>query len=67
MLGAVILVVIPEIAEVISTSLGESEKVISNLPGFIVSVLLILTVLFSPNGPAESIRKRREHHQKAKH
>ncbi len=67
MLGAVILVVIPEIAEVIAKGLGESERITSNLPGFIVSALLILTVLFSPNGPAESLRKRREHHQKATH
>ena len=64
MLGAVILVVIPEIADVISHQLGDSEKITTNLPGFIVSVLLILTVLFSPNGPAEAMRKRREAHAK---
>ena len=64
MLGAVVLVVIPEIADVISHQLGDSEKITTNLPGFIVSVLLILTVLFSPNGPAEAIRKRREAHAK---
>jgi len=64
MLGAVVLVVIPEIADVISHQLGDSEKITTNLPGFIVSVLLILTVLFSPNGPAEAIRKRRESHAK---
>ena len=64
MLGAVVLVVIPEIADVISHQLGDSEKIITNLPGFIVSVLLILTVLFSPNGPAEAMRKRREQHAK---
>lgn len=66
MLGAVVLVVIPEIAEWISHQLGDSEKFTTNLPGFIVSVLLILTVLFSPNGPAEAMRKRREKHG-AKH
>jgi branched-chain amino acid transport system permease protein len=64
MLGAVVLVVIPEIADVISHQLGDSEKITTNLPGFIVSVLLILTVLFSPNGPAEALRKRREAHAK---
>jgi branched-chain amino acid transport system permease protein len=64
MLGAVVLVVIPEIADVISHRLGDSEKITTNLPGFIVSVLLILTVLFSPNGPAEAMRKRREQHAK---
>ena len=64
MLGAVVLVVIPEIADVISHQLGDSEKITTNLPGFIVSVLLILTVLFSPNGPAEAIRKRRAAHAK---
>lgn len=67
MLGAVILVVIPEVAEVLSKNFGDSERITSNLPGFIVSVLLILTVLFSPNGPAESLRKRREHHKSAQH
>ena len=64
MLGAVILVVIPEIADVIAHQFGDSEKITTNLPGFIVSVLLILTVLFSPNGPAESMRKRKEQHAK---
>ncbi len=64
MLGAAVLVVIPELADVISHRLGDSEQITTNLPGFIVSLLLILTVLFSPNGPAEAIRKRREKHTK---
>jgi branched-chain amino acid transport system permease protein len=49
---------------VIAHQLGDSEKITTNLPGFIVSVLLILTVLFSPNGPAEAMRKRKEQHAK---
>jgi branched-chain amino acid transport system permease protein len=64
MLGAVVLVVVPEIADAIAHRLGDSEKISTNLPGFIVSALLILTVLFSPNGPAEAMRKRREAHAK---
>ncbi|MGA1159330.1 MAG: branched-chain amino acid ABC transporter permease [bacterium] len=64
MLGAVILVVIPEVADAIAHQFGDSEKITSNLPGFIVSVLLILTVLFSPNGPTEAMRKRKEQHSK---
>ena len=64
MLGAVVLVVVPEIADAIVHRIGDSEKISTNLPGFIVSALLILTVLFSPNGPAEAIRKRRESHAK---
>jgi branched-chain amino acid transport system permease protein len=49
--GALVLVVIPELADAVATHLGGSEKISANLPGLITSVLLILTVLFAPNGP----------------
>lgn len=49
--GAVVLVVIPEITDAVATHLGGSEKIAGNLPGLITSVMLILTVLFLPNGP----------------
>lgn len=62
MLGAVILVVIPEIADLISRSLGDSEKITTHLPELIVSVLLILSVIFTPNGPGENLRKHRKKH-----
>jgi len=56
--------VIPEISDLMAHQFGDFEKITTKLPGFIVSVLLILTVLFSPNGPAEAMRKRREQHAK---
>ena len=66
MLGAVILVAIPEIADVVAHNLGDSEKVITHLPGLIVSVLLILSVIFTPNGPGENLRKHL-HKKKSAH
>jgi branched-chain amino acid transport system permease protein len=57
-IGAVILVSIPEISGAIATHLGNSERITSNLPGVITGVLLIVTVLFAPNGP-QIIRKKR--------
>lgn len=64
MIGSVTLVAIPEIADSLAKRLGGSETVATNLPGLLVSSLLILTVLFAPNGPVEqfrSSRARREH------
>ena len=58
MIGAVTLVAIPEIADVVATRLGVSETLTTNLPGLMVSSLLILTVLFVPNGPIEQHRTR---------
>jgi branched-chain amino acid transport system permease protein len=61
MIGAVTLVAIPEIAGAVANRFGSSEAVTSNLPGLLVSTLLILTVLFVPNGPVEQLRAHREH------
>lgn len=61
--GAFVLVIIPEIADVIAHRLGTSESVTINLPGLIVSGLLILTVLFVPNGPVEQHRARKAKHE----
>ena len=64
MIGSVTLVAIPEIADAIAHRFGGSESVTNNLPGLLVSSLLILTVLFVPNGPVEQLRSaraRREH------
>ena len=58
MIGSVVLVGIPEIADVIANRIGSSEKITTNLPGFMVSVLLIAAVLFAPNGPVEAYRER---------
>ena len=62
-IGAVVLVAIPEIADVVAHRLGSSESVTTNLPGLIVSGLLILTVLFVPNGPVEQHRARKAKHE----
>ena len=62
-IGAVVLVAIPEVADVVAHRLGSSESVTTNLPGLIVSGLLILTVLFVPNGPVEQHRARKAKHE----
>ena len=62
MIGAVVLVAIPEFADVVAHRIGSSERVTTNLPGFLVSALLILTVLFVPNGPVEQHRARKAKH-----
>jgi len=61
-LGALVLVAIPEIADSVVSRIGGSESLATTLPGFLVSALLILAVLFTPNGPGELIKKR--HHKK---
>lgn len=55
--GAVVLVAIPELSGAIASHFGGSEKVTANLPGVLTSVLLIATVLFAPNGPKWPRRK----------
>ncbi|MSW72766.1 MAG: branched-chain amino acid ABC transporter permease [Actinobacteria bacterium] len=59
MIGAVTLVAIPEIADVIANRIGASERITTNLPGLMVSTLLIITVLFVPHGPVEQHRSRK--------
>jgi ABC-type branched-subunit amino acid transport system permease subunit len=56
-LGAIILVFIPEISVALADRLGDADKLNNYLPGLIVSVLLILSVIFTPNGPGENLRK----------
>lgn len=60
--GALILVAIPELADVLATRWGGDENLNNYLPSLIVSVLLILSVIFTPNGPGEKLRKH--HHKK---
>ena len=59
-IGGLVLVVIPEIAEVIAKNFGESEALTANIPGLITSILLILAVVFTPNGPAEQWHHNKE-------
>lgn len=61
MIGAVTLVAIPEIADVISHRFANSESLTMNLPGLLVNGLLILVVLLVPNGPVEQLRNLRAH------
>jgi branched-chain amino acid transport system permease protein len=49
--GALVLVAIPELTSSLGDHFAFSERVASNLPGFITSLLLIATVIFLPNGP----------------
>jgi branched-chain amino acid transport system permease protein len=58
MLGALVLVAIPEIADSLVSRIGGSEGFATSLPGFLVSALLILAVLFAPNGPGQLIKKK---------
>jgi branched-chain amino acid transport system permease protein len=46
----------PDIADAISNRFASSENVATNLPGLLVSALLILVVLLVPNGPVEQLR-----------
>ena len=59
MIGAVTLVAIPEIVGSVVNRIGASEAIATNLPHIVVGTLLILTVVFVPNGPVEQMRSRR--------
>jgi branched-chain amino acid transport system permease protein len=56
-LGGLVLVAIPEIADSLVSRIGGSESFTTVLPGFIVSALLILAVVFTPNGPGHLLKK----------
>jgi branched-chain amino acid transport system permease protein len=58
MLGGLVLVAIPEIADSLTTRIGGSEGFTATLPGFLVSALLIAAVLFAPNGPGQLLKKK---------
>jgi branched-chain amino acid transport system permease protein len=61
-LGGLVLVAIPEIADSLASRIGGSEGFTTSLPGFLVSALLILAVVFAPNGPGSLMK--RKHHKK---
>ena len=61
-LGGLVLVAIPEIADSLVSRIGGSEGFTTTLPGFLVSALLILAVVFTPNGPGHLLK--RHHHKK---
>ena len=55
--GGAILVAIPEISDALANRLGGADKLNNYLPGLISSVLLILSVIYTPNGPGENLRR----------
>lgn len=61
-IGGLVLVAIPEIADSLVSSIGGSEGYLTVLPGFLVSALLILAVVFTPNGPGHLIERHRKKH-----
>jgi len=61
MLGGLVLVAIPEIADSLVTRIGGSEGFTATLPGFLVSALLILAELFAPNGPGKLLHSFKKH------
>ena len=52
-IGAFVLIIIPILAETLSS--GASESVSTNLPSVITGALLVLTVLLSPGGTAATV------------
>lgn len=60
-LGGLILVALPEIADSLVSRIGELEGLTNSLPDFLVSALLILAVVFTPNGPGQILKR---HHSK---
>ena len=60
-LGGLILVALPEIADSLVSRIGESEGLTNSLPDLLVSALLILAVVFTPNGPSQILKR---HHSK---
>ena len=61
LVGALVLVVIPDLAELIANNLGGAERISAALPGLITSALLILTILFGPIDGGVHLRKRSKH------
>lgn len=57
-IGALVLVAIPDVADFVTTKLGGAERVSANLPGLITSVLLIVTILTGPLGSKIHLRRR---------
>lgn len=55
-LGGLILVALPEIADSLVSRIGGSEGLTTSLPDFLVSALLILAVIFTPNGPGQILK-----------
>lgn len=59
LIGAITLVIVPELVDSLTSRVALSEAVSANLPGFVISTLLVLTILFTPNGPIENAQRRK--------
>ena len=58
-IGAIIVVFLPDWIDKVTGSFELPQKITDYLPAMVASVLLILTVVFSPNGAAGSIHKKK--------
>ena len=58
-IGAIIVVFLPDWINKVTGSFELPQKITDYLPAMVASVLLILTVVFSPNGAAGSIHKKK--------
>jgi branched-chain amino acid transport system permease protein len=56
--GAFVVVILPSLAEAVVTGRENSERLGVALPSLLVSGLLVLTILVSPNGPAGIFHKK---------
>lgn len=58
-IGAFTLVIVPELVDALTSRVALSDAVSANLPGFFISIMLVLTILFTPNGPIENAHRKR--------
>ena len=65
--GAVVLVGMSQLVGTFTSRFQIGDILAENLKELIVSALLILAVVFTPNGPGEKIRAMREHRKHHSH
>jgi branched-chain amino acid transport system permease protein len=65
-IGALLLVGMSELVGSLTSRFSLEDVLAENLKELLVSVLLILAVVFTPNGPGDRIRERKELHKKKK-
>ena len=67
LVGAVVLVGMSQLVGALTTRFEIGDVLAQNLKELIVSALLILAVVFTPNGPGEKIREMRDHRKHHSH
>jgi branched-chain amino acid transport system permease protein len=65
-IGALLLVGMSELVGSLTSRFSLEDVLAENLKELLVSVLLILAVVFTPNGPGDRIRERKALHKKTK-